>query len=197
MAVENFLGLTQKLDYLQWLGVACLWLLPMYPSPLRDGGYDVADYFGILPEYGTLDEFTTLLEEAHARDIRVITDLVLNHTSDQHLWFQDARSSHVSPKRNWYVWSSDEMKYETARIVFIYTEKSDWAWDDQTYASTGIVTSAISQTSTRQTRSTEGNTRCGHILAQAGSRRVSSRRRADVFERREQAARTCSKRMRF
>ncbi len=132
MASENLPGLTQKLDYLQWLGVTCLWLLPMYPSPLRDGGYDIADYFGILPEYGTLDEFKTLLGEAHARDIRVITDLVLNHTSDQHAWFQEARSSRVSPKRDWYVWSSDNKKYETARIIFFDTENSNWAWDDQT-----------------------------------------------------------------
>ena len=132
MASENLPGLTQKLDYLQWLGVTCLWLLPMYPSPLRDGGYDIADYFGILPEYGTLDEFTTLLREAHARDIRVITDLVLNHTSDQHAWFQEARSSCASPKRNWYVWSSDNRKYESARIIFFDTESSNWAWDDQT-----------------------------------------------------------------
>src|SRR5262249_21549849 len=97
--IGDFRGLTQKLDYLQWLGVDCLWLLPMYASPLRDGGYDIADYYSILPEYGTLDDFKGFLDAAHARGLRVIIDLVLNHTSDEHPWFRESRSSASSPKR--------------------------------------------------------------------------------------------------
>jgi len=109
--VGDFRGLCDKLDYLEWLGVDCLWLLPVYPSPLRDGGYDIADFYSILPEYGTLDDFRTFLDEAHRRGIRVITDLVVNHTSDQHPWFQAAVSSPASPKRDWYVWTHDPRKY--------------------------------------------------------------------------------------
>ena len=129
--IGDFPGLTEKLDYLEWLGVNCLWLLPMYPSPLRDGGYDIADYRRILPEYGTLEDFKTFLDTAHARGIRVITDLVLNHTSDQHPWFQEARSSPHSPRRDWYVWSDSDQKYAGARIVFVDTERSNWTWDEQ------------------------------------------------------------------
>lgn len=130
--IGDFRGLTERLDYLEWLGVTCLWLLPMYASPLRDGGYDIADYYAILPEYGTLDDFRRFLNEAHARGIRVITDLVLNHTSDQHPWFQEARSSLASPKRNWYVWSKTDLKYTDARIIFLDTERSNWTWDELT-----------------------------------------------------------------
>ncbi|MEP7336412.1 MAG: maltose alpha-D-glucosyltransferase, partial [Acidobacteriota bacterium] len=129
--VGDFRGLTEKLDYLEWLGVNCLWLLPMYSSPLRDGGYDISDYYAILPEYGTLDDFKQFLDAAHARGIRVITDLVLNHTSDQHPWFQEARSSPDSPKRDWYVWSDTDQKWTDARIIFLDTERSNWTWDDQ------------------------------------------------------------------
>ena len=129
--IGDFRGLTEKLDYLQWLGVNCLWLLPMYPSPLRDGGYDISDYYAILPEYGTLDDFRNFLAAAHARGIRVITDLVLNHTSDQHPWFLESRSSPDSPKRNWYVWSDTDQKYAGTRIIFLDTERSNWTWDDQ------------------------------------------------------------------
>ncbi|HZN12522.1 MAG TPA: alpha-amylase family glycosyl hydrolase, partial [Blastocatellia bacterium] len=103
--IGDFRGLTEKLDYLAWLGVDCLWLLPMYASPLRDGGYDIADYDAVLPEYGTLEDFKAFLAAAHERGLRVIADLVLNHTSDQHAWFQEARRSPDSPKRDWYVWS--------------------------------------------------------------------------------------------
>ncbi|MGH7107839.1 MAG: alpha-amylase family glycosyl hydrolase, partial [Acetobacteraceae bacterium] len=105
--IGDILGLIDKLDYLQWLGVDCLWLLPVYPSPLRDDGYDIADFRSVDADYGTLDDFSELLEEAHARGMRVLIDLVLNHTSDQHPWFQQARSSASSPYRNWYVWSDD------------------------------------------------------------------------------------------
>jgi maltose alpha-D-glucosyltransferase / alpha-amylase len=121
-------GLTQKLDYLDRLGVDCLWLLPMYPSPLRDGGYDIADFYGIQPRYGTLEDFDRFIEAAHERKIRVIADLVLNHTSDQHAWFQDSRRP-GSARRDWYVWSSDNQKYKEARVIFSDTEESNWTWD--------------------------------------------------------------------
>ncbi len=126
--VGDFAGLTEKLDYLEWLGVDCLWLLPMYASPLKDGGYDISDYYAILPEYGTLEDFRRFIDAAHARGIRVITDLVVNHTSDQHPWFKEASASPDSPKRDWYVWSDSPEKYKEARIIFTDTEKSNWTW---------------------------------------------------------------------
>ena len=130
--IGDFIGLTQKLDYLQELGVTCLWILPMYPSPLIDDGYDIADYYGIHPDYGTLDDFKAFLEAAHARGMRVIADLVMNHTSDQHPWFQSARASRVSPFRDYYVWSDTDQLYKEARIIFIDTQTSNWQWDAQT-----------------------------------------------------------------
>ncbi|HEV2880832.1 MAG TPA: maltose alpha-D-glucosyltransferase [Pyrinomonadaceae bacterium] len=132
--IGDFRGLTEKLDYLQWLGVDCIWLLPMYASPLRDGGYDIADFYAMLPEYGTLEDFKTFLRESHARGLRVITDLVVNHTSDSHAWFQEARRSPTSPKRDWYVWSDDPHKYREARIIFTDTEHSNWTWDEEAQA---------------------------------------------------------------
>jgi maltose alpha-D-glucosyltransferase/alpha-amylase len=129
--VGDFTGLTQKLDYLQGLGVNTLWLLPFYPSPLRDDGYDIADYENIHPSYGTLDAFDRLVTEAHRRDIRIITELVINHTSDQHPWFQAARRAPAgTPERDFYVWSDTNRKYEGVRIIFTDTEKSNWSWDD-------------------------------------------------------------------
>ena len=122
-------GLITRLPYLQDLGINCLWLLPMYPSPLRDDGYDIADFYAIHPDYGTLEEFQRLVDAAHARGIRVLTELVVNHTSDQHPWFQDARSRPDSPKRNWYVWSDSDQRYQGARIIFTDTERSNWTWD--------------------------------------------------------------------
>jgi maltose alpha-D-glucosyltransferase / alpha-amylase len=122
-------GLIEKLSYIQSLGVTCLWLLPMYPSPMRDDGYDIADYYGIHPDYGTVDDFRRLVEEAHRRGIRVLTELVINHTSDQHPWFQEARRDPKSPKRNWYVWSDTDDKYKAARIIFLDAERSNWTWD--------------------------------------------------------------------
>ncbi|AEI67205.1 maltose alpha-D-glucosyltransferase [Corallococcus macrosporus] len=122
-------GLIEKLPYLQDLGVNCLWLLPHYPSPLRDDGYDIADYYGVHPDYGTLADFQRLVDEAHKRDIRIITELVVNHTSDQHPWFQEARSDPNSPKRDWYVWSDTDEQYKGARIIFLDTERSNWTWD--------------------------------------------------------------------
>src|SRR5919107_1054509 len=132
--VGDFRGLTEKLDYLEWLGGDCLWLLPMYASPLRDGGYDIADYYAILPEYGTLEDFREFLNQAHRRGIRVITDLDVNHTSDQHPWFLEACSSPDSPKRDWYVWSDSPEKYREARIIFTDTEKSNWTWSEAAQA---------------------------------------------------------------
>ena len=122
-------GLISKLPYLQDLGVNCLWLLPMYPSPLRDDGYDIADFYSIHPDYGTIEDFQHLVDAAHARGIRILTELVVNHTSDHHPWFQEARSSPESPKRNWYVWSDTDQKYQGARIIFTDTERSNWTWD--------------------------------------------------------------------
>jgi maltose alpha-D-glucosyltransferase/alpha-amylase len=129
----DFKGLTERLDYLQWLGVDCIWLLPMYPSPLRDGGYDVSDYFQILPDYGTLGDFIQFIEESHRRGMKVIADLVMNHTSDQHPWFQESRKP-GSPKRDWYVWSDTDQKYLDARIIFVDTETSNWTWDPEAQA---------------------------------------------------------------
>ncbi len=122
-------GLIEKLPYLQDLGINCLWLLPHYPSPLRDDGYDIADYYGVHPDYGTLADFQRLVDEAHKRGIRLITELVVNHTSDQHPWFQEARSDPNSPKRDWYVWSDTDDLYKGARIIFLDTERSNWTWD--------------------------------------------------------------------
>jgi maltose alpha-D-glucosyltransferase/alpha-amylase len=129
--VGDFPGFARKLDYLQNLGITCLWLLPFYPSPLRDDGYDIADYENIHPNYGTLDDFDRLIAEAHRRGIRVITELVINHTSDQHPWFQAARLAPAgSPQREFYVWSDTNQKYQGVRIIFTDTETSNWSWDD-------------------------------------------------------------------
>ncbi len=122
-------GLIGRLDYLQWLGVDCLWLPPFYASPLRDGGYDVSDYCSVLPEFGTMPDFTELVSQAHARGLRVIVDLVMNHTSDQHPWFQASRSDPTGPYGDFYVWSDTDQKYEDARIIFVDTETSNWTFD--------------------------------------------------------------------
>jgi maltose alpha-D-glucosyltransferase / alpha-amylase len=125
----DLIGLTEKLDFVQWLGVDCIWLLPMYASPLRDGGYDISDFFLIHPDYGTVEDFTRFVEAAHQRGIRVVADLVMNHTSSDHPWFQEARSSPDSPKRDWYVWSDTNDGYPDARVIFVDTETSNWTWD--------------------------------------------------------------------
>ena len=126
----DFCGLTEKLDYLQDLGVTALWVLPFYPSPWKDDGYDIADYTNIHPSYGTLGDFKLFLREARRRGLRVITELVLNHTSDQHAWFQRARQAPAgSLWRDFYVWSNTTEKYQDARIIFKDFETSNWAWD--------------------------------------------------------------------
>jgi maltose alpha-D-glucosyltransferase/alpha-amylase len=128
--IGDFQGLHEKLDYLQALGVTCLWLLPFFPSPLKDDGYDIADYVTVHPSYGTLDDFTKFLQAAHARGLRVVIELVLNHTSDQHPWFQRARlAAPGSPERDYYVWSDTDERYRQARIIFVDSERSNWSWD--------------------------------------------------------------------
>ncbi len=127
--IGDFAGLAQRLDYLQELGVNAIWLMPFFPSPLRDDGYDISDYRSVHPSYGTLEDFKMFLSIAHEHGIRVIIELVLNHTSDQHPWFVESRSSRDNPKRDWYVWSETDSKYRGARIIFLDTEMSNWAWD--------------------------------------------------------------------
>jgi maltose alpha-D-glucosyltransferase/alpha-amylase len=125
----DFRGLTEKLDYLQWLGIDCIWLLPMYQSPLRDGGYDIADFFSIHPDYGTVEDFKVFVEQAHQRGMRVIADLVMNHTSADHPWFQESRTDPTGPRGDWYVWSDTDERWPEARIIFLDTEPSNWTWD--------------------------------------------------------------------
>ncbi|HLX77222.1 MAG TPA: maltose alpha-D-glucosyltransferase [Terriglobales bacterium] len=127
--IGDFAGLAQKLDYLQQLGITAIWLMPFFPSPLKDDGYDISDYRSVHSSYGTLQDFTTFLNGAHQHGIRVIVEFVLNHTSDQHAWFQESRRSTDNPKRNWYVWSEADTRYRGARIIFLDSEMSNWAWD--------------------------------------------------------------------
>jgi maltose alpha-D-glucosyltransferase/alpha-amylase len=130
--IGDLRGLTDRLDYLQYLGVDCLWLLPLYPSPLRDDGYDVSDFYSIHPDYGAVDDLRRLVDGAHQRGLRVITDTIPNHTSDQHPWFQASRDpSHPEHDkyRDWYVWSPTDERYQEARIIFLDYEDSNWTWD--------------------------------------------------------------------
>src|SRR5690606_30198529 len=129
----DFAGLRQKLDYLQWLGVDCIWLLPINQSPLKDDGYDVSSYYSIHPSYGFLEDFMLTVEEVHQRGMKIIIDMVLNHTSDQHPWFKESRSGKDSPLRDFYVWSEDTNKYADARIIFLDTEPSNWAYSATTH----------------------------------------------------------------
>ncbi len=129
--VGDFRGLILKLDYIASLGVNTIWLLPFYPSPRRDDGYDIADYRDVQTEYGSIADVKAFIQEAHKREMRVVTELVINHTSDQHPWFQRARlASPGSAHRNFYVWSDSDKKYEQTRIIFIDSEKSNWTWDE-------------------------------------------------------------------
>jgi maltose alpha-D-glucosyltransferase/alpha-amylase len=126
----DFDGLIAKLDYLQWLGVTCLWLLPFYESPLRDDGYDIAHYERVHPHYGTLQDVERFIDEAHQRNLQVITELVINHTSDRHPWFEAARRAPSgSAKREFYVWSNTTDRYRDARVIFSDIETSNWTWD--------------------------------------------------------------------
>jgi maltose alpha-D-glucosyltransferase / alpha-amylase len=127
--IGDFRGLDEKLDYLSDLGINTIWLMPFFPSPLRDDGYDIADYYSVHSSYGTLEDFKKFLVSAHERQIKVIIEMVLNHTSDQHPWFQESRSSQDNPRRDWYVWSNSDTGYAAARIIFLDTEMSNWAWD--------------------------------------------------------------------
>ncbi|HTI29926.1 MAG TPA: maltose alpha-D-glucosyltransferase [Methylomirabilota bacterium] len=127
--IGDFIGLTSKLDYIASLGVTAVWVMPFYPSPLRDDGYDIADYGDVHPDYGTRADFAAFVAAAHERGLRVITELVINHTSDQHPWFLESRSSADNPHADWYVWSPDDKKFAEARIIFTDTETSNWAWD--------------------------------------------------------------------
>ncbi len=124
-------GLTGQLDYLKELGVDCIWLMPIYPSPLKDDGYDIADFHGIASMYGSMEDFKALTRAVHERGMRLIMDLVMNHTSDQHRWFQAARADRKSPYRDYYVWSDDNHRYSQARIIFVDVESSNWTWDEQ------------------------------------------------------------------
>ena len=177
--IGDFKGLTGKLDYLRDLGVDCLWLLPMYPSPFRDDGYDIADYCSIHPSYGTLDDFAEFLDAAHARGLRVITELVLNHTSDQHAWFKEARRSRDDPRRDWYVWSDTDERYAGVRIIFVDTERSNWAWDPESkqYLLAPVLQSSA-RPELRQPRSPGGNVERDEVLARPRSGRVPRRRGA-------------------
>ncbi|OLS27246.1 MAG: Trehalose synthase/amylase TreS, partial [Candidatus Heimdallarchaeota archaeon LC_2] len=130
--IGDFIGLSEKLDYLKDLGIDCLWILPYYPSPLKDDGYDISDYYNIHPDIGTLTDFEYFIEKAHSLGIRVIADLVLNHTSDQHDWFKDSRKSINSSKRHYYVWNKTNQKYLDAPIIFFDTEDSNWKYDENT-----------------------------------------------------------------
>jgi maltose alpha-D-glucosyltransferase/alpha-amylase len=125
----DFRGLTEKLDYLQEVGIDCIWLLPCFPSPLRDGGYDISDFFAIHPDYGTIDDFKRFIDQAHQRGLRVIIDLVMNHTSSDHPWFHESRTNPDGPYGDWYVWGDDPERWSEARIIFVDTEPSNWTWD--------------------------------------------------------------------
>jgi maltose alpha-D-glucosyltransferase/alpha-amylase len=127
--IGDFAGLTARLDYLEWLGVDCLWLLPFYPSPLRDGGYDVSDFMSVAPECGSVDDLAALVEDAHRRGIRIISDLVMNHTSDQHPWFAESRSSRHNPKSDWYMWADDDQGFKDVRVIFVDAEPTNWTFD--------------------------------------------------------------------
>ncbi|MFM8740936.1 MAG: alpha-amylase family glycosyl hydrolase, partial [Cytophagales bacterium] len=133
--IGDFPGLIQKLDYLEDLGINTIWLLPFYPSPLRDDGFDVVEHCDIHPDYGTLADFRQFLKEAHRRNIRVITELILNHTSDQHPWFQKSRKAREGSRyKDYYVWNSTADKYKQARVMFTDSESSNWAWDNEAKA---------------------------------------------------------------
>ncbi len=127
--IGDFAGMTEKLEHIRDLGVDCVWLLPMYPSPGQDDGYDISDFYAVHPDYGTLDDVKVFLDSAHSKGLRVVADLVMNHTSDQHPWFQKARTDPTSPYHDYYVWTDDPGKYREARIIFTDTEAANWTFD--------------------------------------------------------------------
>ena len=129
--IGDLKGVTEKLDYLKFLGIDCIWLLPIYPSPLKDGGYDISDFYNVHPDLGTLEDFKELVHQTHQRGMRIIADLVVNHTSDQCEWFLKAQADVNSPYHDYYVWSDTKEKFRDARIIFIDTEDSNWAWSEQ------------------------------------------------------------------
>jgi len=167
----DFRGLIDKLDYLEWLGVDCLWLLPMYESPLRDGGYDISNFFSLHPDYGSVDDFREFVEQAHQRGMRVIADLVMNHTSADHPWFVESRADPAGAKGDWYVWSETDERYPEARVIFIDSEPSNWTLDQlrgEYYWHRFFTTSPTSTTTTRKCRR-----RCSRCCA-SGSTSVST-----------------------
>jgi maltose alpha-D-glucosyltransferase/alpha-amylase len=127
--IGDLAGIRERLDYLEWLGVDCLWLLPFYTSPLRDGGYDVSDFMSVAPECGSVEDLAELVADAHRRGIRIIADLVMNHTSDEHPWFKESRSSRDNPKADWYMWADDDQGYADVRVIFVDAEPSNWTFD--------------------------------------------------------------------
>ena len=129
--IGDLRGLINRLDHLEWLGIDCIWLLPFYESPMRDGGYDVSDFFVVNPQFGDLSDAEELIAQAHARGIRIIADLVINHTSDQHPWFVESRQDRTNPRADWYVWSDDPGRWSEARVIFEDTERSNWTFDEQ------------------------------------------------------------------
>lgn len=133
--IGDFQGIIQKLEYLEDLGINTIWLLPFYPSPLKDGGYDITDYTSIHPDYGTLNDFKQFIKEAHNRNIKVITELILNHTSDEHPWFKRAKRAKPNTRnRDFYIWSNTTEKFKDARTINTNSETSNWAWDAEASA---------------------------------------------------------------
>lgn len=128
----DFAGIRQRLEHLHWLGVDCIWVTPIYPSPLRDDGYDISSFYGVHPKFGQLEDFKLLVDEVHRWGMKIILDMVVNHTSDEHPWFKESRRSKDSPLRDWYVWSDTADKYTDTRIIFLDTEESNWAYDEPT-----------------------------------------------------------------
>ena len=171
-------GLTEKLEYLKWLGIDCIWLLPMYPSPLKDGGYDVADFLSVHPDYGVLEDFTRFVDQAHQLGMRVIADFVMNHTSSDHPWFQESRSSPDSPRRDWYVWSDTDQLYRDARIIFTDTEVSNWtSGPGRRRVLLAPLLPPPARPQLRQSRGGGGDALGAALLARPRARRVPPRRR--------------------
>jgi len=173
--IGDFQGLDQKMDYLQELGVNAVWLMPFFPSPLRDDGYDISDYYSVHSSYGTLEDFKRFLASAHQRRIRVIIEMVLNHTSDQHPWFQESRSSKENPRRDWYVWSDSDTGYPKAGSTFGIPSYPTGPGTRSRSHITGIDSSATSPISTMTTPQSGRDVECHEVLARVGSGRLPAR----------------------